>query len=315
MKPNCVSCPKCRKRFENSTDLEEHMSCHSTSCVCHLCGATFKHPNSLKSHMSYIHCVTELVCHFCAKTFRKKHSLELHMQSHTGQYKYTCHLCGRGSATLSLFSVHLATHTDERPYKCSMCPKTFKHTKYVYLHERSVHHHIRYVAKSVLSKKVPKATEEERTCPYCGKLFKSRSGLSRHKISHESVHQGCDICGRVFRHPKFLESHRQKVHFPEQCQFVCDVCGKRYSLKGELQKHMRRHTTTNRFVCLECDKEFATQGCLNIHNRARHSQVAQGPKKVTKYMCSICNALFSFRSQLVRHMASHSEKYALEIQE
>ncbi|XP_060086437.1 zinc finger protein 37-like isoform X25 [Ylistrum balloti] len=82
-------------------------------------------------------------------------------------------------------------------------------------------------------------TEFSLFCFECGKGFKSAGGLKGHrKVTHSDgadVHE-CDICGRVFPHKSNLNSHM--VSHSDHRPFLCKVCGKSYKRKQNYKEHL-----------------------------------------------------------------------------
>ncbi|CAG9310463.1 unnamed protein product [Blepharisma stoltei] len=53
-------------------------------------------------------------------------------------------------------------------------------------------------------------------CCLCFKLFKSRSYLARHKISHSQKRQFfCKICGNSYKYKHGLTRHEKRLHYNE----------------------------------------------------------------------------------------------------
>nr|XP_012778259.3 uncharacterized protein LOC101463868 [Maylandia zebra] len=108
--------------------------------------------------------------------------------------------------------------------------------------------------------------------------------------------------------------------------FPCSYCGKRFSLKGNLNRHIRDHTGERPFPCTDCDKSFKDSGSLTAHmrchtgeqpysclfcgknfsgrgNMTRHMRIHTGEKPFT---CSVCNKSFHVKEHLNRHMKYHT---------
>ena len=90
----------------------------------------------------------------------------------------------------------------------------------------------------------------------------------------------CDECGRVFSMKDSLNRH-MLIHTGDR-RFKCEVCGKSFIQSYQLTDHMRTHTGDNPFVCTECQRRFANKSNLKRHMMTRckgastvttHSQV------------------------------------------
>lgn len=106
----------------------------------------------------------------------------------------------------------------------------------------------------------------------------------------------CDICGRAFSLVGNMQKHR-KLHSGER-PFSCDVCGKAFGLRGNLQKHKIIHTGEKLFHCKVCGKPFALRG-----NMQKHEIIHTGVKP---FHCEVCGKQFTLRGNLQKHLATHS---------
>ena len=82
--------------------------------------------------------------------------------------------------------------------------------------------------------------KKERSCKFCGKLFRSKW----HLTSHTRIHIGdkpyrCEICGRSFAENSSLKRHH-KTHTGEK-PFSCEICGKSFARNSTLKRHHGRH--------------------------------------------------------------------------
>jgi len=47
--------------------------------------------------------------------------------------------------------------------------------------------------------------------------------------------------------------------------YLCTVCDKGFTAKGNLNKHKQIHNVDKVYSCTQCEKRFDTQHCLKIH--------------------------------------------------
>ncbi|XP_069489844.1 zinc finger protein 614-like isoform X6 [Ambystoma mexicanum] len=83
-----------------------------------------------------------------------------------------------------------------------------------------------------------------------------------------------------------------------QMLYTCTECGKSYSLKGELVKHMQSHSRVRRYACSDCGKSFFWKANLTTH-QSTHT----GDKP---YACSFCHKTFSRKGNLQGHIRIHT---------
>ena len=110
---------------------------------------------------------------------------------------------------------------------------------------------------------VPGALE----CVLCKKVFPSTKRRKEHmKFSCQG--EECNICQKRFSSRKSLEEHKNSHH---STKFQCPECLKCFGGLSKLKRHEPVHDDTKKLVCEECGKTFTRKDNLNKHVK-NHSQ-------------------------------------------
>ncbi|PRD17815.1 UNVERIFIED_CONTAM: zinc finger protein 45 [Trichonephila clavipes] len=67
--------------------------------------------------------------------------------------------------------------------------------------------------------------------------------------------------------------------------YVCAMCNKGFSQKGNLKDHLRTHTKEKPYICEMCNKSFSRTSSLKEHLRTHTNE--------KPYVCETCNKSFS----------------------
>lgn len=137
-----------------------------------------------------------------------------------------------------------------------------------------------------------------------GGLTSSSSSLRVGRVNIKRVSEAssttamypCELCGEKFTLRGNMMKHK-KMH-EGQRPFTCPICGKEFSLRGNMKKHQVIHEGAKPFKCAICGRQFSLRG-----NLQQHQAVHTGAKP---FVCSVCGRQFSLRGNMEKHKRIHN---------
>jgi hypothetical protein len=155
---------------------------------------------------SIFHEKEQAVCPTCKKSYYDLKTLKRHFESVHEKQRSCCATCQKPFADSSSLRRHQVVHTGVRKWKCSICPASFLFSSNLMKH-RLLHENPDNI--------------EHYPCDGCGKMFRDKYKLQRHKKStHKDTLYLCKylVCGRRFSNLELLHQHE------EECKLRSDPC-------------------------------------------------------------------------------------------
>ena len=151
--------------FEGSFKSTRPAADKAARFLCSECGGCYRSMTILKQH-TRIHQENKFLCPICARQFTRKNRYTEHINSHSGIQPYSCSSCGKSFSHRNSFMAHRCRGAREaiKLFMCEVCSLS-------YTNRGSLSHHI-----------AANHGDEIFACT-CGKTFKFKINLHRHKKS------------------------------------------------------------------------------------------------------------------------------------
>ncbi|PSN44653.1 hypothetical protein C0J52_07718 [Blattella germanica] len=318
-RPRNYFCDLCNKAFMQKSHLVVHHRTHSglRPYQCTVCKKGFKQNSDLTVHYRIHTGSHPYECEVCKKAFTTSSDLNVHNRIHTGARPYECKICKKAFARNTHLTRHYRTHTGARPYKCKLqdeLPNMKPDIKEIFVKDKQISNEMDVkevpVVETTAFMQVKVECQTISKGEYCThihtRLFEDEVCKRCSTVEEKKMRPyQCNLCGKRFAEKRNLNLH-YRTHTGSR-PYKCDVCDKSFSQKSILTTHQRTHTGFKPFECDVCNKLFTQSNDLT-----RHYRIHTGAKP---YVCDICNKTFSQRGGLTLHHRLHtgSRPYQCEL--
>ncbi|XP_053683701.1 transcription factor grauzone-like [Sabethes cyaneus] len=252
--------------------------------VCDLCSKPLEDFNELREHFKEAHGQQGYIKCCDKKIFKKCWMIE-HLQVHLNPDTFHCDICNKSYSSKRVLNDHnkeVHASEEQRALKCEGCTKRFASKRHLNAHMSMAHGSF--------------------PCPQCPRTLASQGSLKHHilTIHGEGEQFICDICARVYRTKRCLETHvKGHLGTRQEDKVQCTVCAVWFTNKYQLTKHMNRiHILPEQMLeCTLCGKQLRNREALNGHMHRAHTE--------NRFECEFCAKTFKRPHHMREHVAIH----------
>jgi len=258
----------------------------------------------------------DLVCDICDIEFGyykryDEHNWNVH------KIRPTCDICGKFYMTRKIMWSHKKLH-NVKQFKCEECGKAFSEKSILRKHIRVKH------GKGGENREIIMDGENKiLSCNICQIQFVSYATFDDHNLEIHQLQPSCDVCGKFFKLRRNMLKHK-KLHFQVR-PYKCKECGKSFIRRNTLVKHIQDSHENNyldestrkkernidrankkTLICNICQLEFESYTTFDMHNWGFHQ---------TRPSCDICGKVFKNSSRMKTHRKIHAGLRPFQCQE
>lgn len=238
-------------------------------------------------------------CKICSA----EHATELAMRLHRKEKHFVCDKCNFPSKDAEFLRQHICSRK-LKSFKCDWCSKEFGSVQnliqHVNIHREDIKEACKFCGKRYVSIRLVQHIRIMHTetnllfsCDYCPHTVKVKCQLQYHMKAHFKPFE-CHICKKKFSEERYFKEH--KLNHKTANPFACKKCGRGYTRKTSLHRHMKTaHSFERNFACKLCSYRGKTKDDLTTHAKI-HSKA---------YVCDFCSKKFSRSTHLKEHRELH----------
>uniref|UniRef100_A0ABD2WR22 C2H2-type domain-containing protein n=1 Tax=Trichogramma kaykai TaxID=54128 RepID=A0ABD2WR22_9HYME len=280
--------------------------------------------------------ITELKCTKCDFTSENQADLDFHTcrakDSNKDSNKFLCHLCTYEGLTRMGLQSHITRKHKPKPgtgvpksYCCDECDYRCGSKNALYSHKRK---HRRGAIK--MNAPAEQEPGDRFYCHECDYAANTKQGLSQHITKkHRADESGgaaggggraaaggassaaaagsstekpvynCEHCSYVNKNKYEMKVHVIRKHSNEY-NYSCEICGKKYKIKGDLTNHTRFTHLEQPVICDVCGKVCQNSNALYVHQKFAHYKA--------EFECPTCHRRMVSQANLDDHILKQHEQ-------
>ncbi|XP_071144459.1 zinc finger protein Xfin-like [Mytilus edulis] len=247
-------------------------------------------------------------CKECGASFVQSGSLTNHMIKHTNERNYKCDECLSMFKSRKTLLRHKKIHNPTRDYQCQFCWREYRQKYYFKQHSKVCklkdNQDVKYdlekfkvVTENEFGKIDTDKNEDIQEPPLSQDLNDEEMLQDNQDLNDEEMLQDNQDSLKTQDSSK-TQDKNEKTSKNLLKPFLCSICGKQFTSKGNLKHHFITHNCTGAFLCEVCGKRFHHQPSLDNHVRIQH-------KGESPYQCSICKKMYTSSASLNNHFRVH----------